>query len=384
VTEKTAAEVTEKSTANNNPESSSPLANGFSLVTAATALATSNTMRTKSQATQQSSVGAAPSGSTRRAHNATDDGAEASSTSGPTSAALTSGIQSIATIVPIAAAPATGNANAKANASINAAESVTSGADRPSPANALAQLNDSALSLSNTLDTAATAASLAAATTSGSVEIKVTALSAATHFAPVARLSPVQQISDALTASVPSLSGMQNTAGAASAANPGSNAGSSFQAAADGLSQATQSSGGAIKTLNLELQPETLGQVTIKLSMSDNGLAVQLEAAHQQTADMLDKDRQVLTQNLTQAGYTIASVEVSGASHASHLSNDTSPQQGQADANAGQSGGQASGFGGSPNGERQAHDSAAFVETSRSASNVAAQPRSGGSGELFI
>jgi Flagellar hook-length control protein FliK len=388
VTEKTAGEVTEKSTANNNPASNSPLANGFSLVAAATAFATSNTAPTKRQATQQPATGAASGGSTRRVRNAADEGVAASPVSDAAPAASISGAQPIATIVPIAGAPAA--SNAKANASIDAVVSTASGADRSSPANALAQVNDPALSLSNTLDATAPTVPPDAATTSGSVEIKVTALSTATHFAPVARLSPVQQISDALAASIPSLSGGRNGAGAASAAGPGSNAGSSFQAAADSLSQAAQSSGGAIKTLNLELQPETLGQVTIKLSMSDNGLAVQLEAAHQQTADLLDKDRQALTQKLTQAGYTIASVEVSGTPHASHLSGDTPSQQGQADANAGRSGGQASSFGGSPNGERQAHDSAAFAETSRSASNIAAndgsaaQPRTGGSGELFI
>jgi len=129
------------------------------------------------------------------------------------------------------------------------------------------------------------------------------------------------------------------------------------------LALALQPSAASVKTLNLQLQPETLGQMTIKLNLSDNGLAVQLEAANQQTAELLGKDKQALTQGLSNSGYSVASLEVTVApQHASHFSSDASSQQGQGNPNTGQSGGQFSSHDGAPNGGRT-HDPSAFAES---------------------
>jgi chemotaxis protein MotD len=253
----------------------------------------------------------------------------------------------------------------------NSAAISTVSSNRTRPAGfSLSPGDSAAASTSNALDAATTTASLEPAFP-GSFEMNITALSTATYFAPVARLSPVQQVSDAVAATIPSLFGLQNSSAASSVADLGNETGISDLAQADALVHAAQPSATSVKTLNLQLQPETLGQVTIKLNLSDSGLAVQLEAANQQTAELIDKDKQAFTQGLSDSGYSVASLEVSVApQHASHFSGDASSQQGQADPNTGRSGGQPSGHDGSPNGDRSSHAPSAFTEPPLGAQNL--------------
>jgi flagellar hook-length control protein FliK len=247
--------------------------------------------------------------------------------------------------------------------------SSTSAASSPSSSRAgsgLVASDPSVISISNALDAATTSQS-SSATSPDSFQIQVTGLTAATHFAPVARLSPVQQISNAVVASLSSPFGAQNSS---AASDLGDETGASGPT--DTLAQIAQPSATSIKTLDLQLQPETLGQVTIKLNLSDSGLAVQVETANQQTAELIGKDKQSLTQSLSNSGYSVATVDVSVApQNASHFSSDASSQQGQADPNAGQSGGQPSGNDGSPNGGRM-HDPSAFTGPAPGAQNLAA------------
>jgi len=202
-------------------------------------------------------------------------------------------------------------------------------------------------------------------------------------------LSPTQQIVDAV-ASAASLIGWQDGSVAPPAASNDADPAGSATGLTDGLSAAAQPSAGAIKTLDLQLQPETLGQVTIRLSLSDSGLAVQLETARQRTAELIGNDKQSITRGLSQSGYSVSSLEVTVApQHGSAFSSDASSQQGQADPNASQSGGQASGFGGAPNGDRSAQGSSAPAETMQGSQNPVARDdgssaRGNRGGDLFV
>ena len=218
-------------------------------------------------------------------------------------------------------------------------------------------------------------------------DTKIKVVSAATHFAPVSRLSPAQQIADAVAGSVGPMLGMSSGSALPAAAAPTSDA-IATAATADPAAVLAQPASGAIKTLNLQLQPDSLGPVTIKLNLSDGGLAVQLEAVHRQTADLIGKDKQAITQSLSDSGYTVASLDVRVApQHGASLSGDGSAQQGQADPNAGQAGGQASGFGGAPNGDRSTHDAPVLAEPARGSQNPVgadAGLRNAGGGDLFV
>jgi chemotaxis protein MotD len=372
----------------NDPASTSPQENAKSINVASInvampPLAISPTEPKSRTGTPPTAVSSAKGDGTRRARNDTeDDEKQPDSVSTETTAGQPTSSVAPLVVTPVAGKPQGGSPS-------NGGATSVSHFDRSAGKDPLSFLDDADLSLANGLDKAAMAGAPASPAATGSFEMKVTALSAVTHFAPAARLSPVQQISDALTSSMPSLVAAQKGQPAAATASAGAPL---FQAAANDLVQATQVSAPSIKTLNLQLQPENLGQVTVKLNLSDNGLTVQLDAVHRQTAELINQDKQAFAQKLVQSGYTVSSVEVTSTpQHSSQFSSQSSPHQGQADAGGGQSGGEASGSGGSPNGERQNNDSAAFAEkSSQDARNVptdegtAARLHTGGGRELFV
>jgi hypothetical protein len=320
-----------------------------------------------SKAAPDNLAGSPSATATRRARASGEN-----SQGGTLATADASSILTAATQVSSLAAPlivATAPSDVKKAASTNSTATPPFFSNRAGSTGSGLVANDpSVVSISNALDAATTLQSLPA-TSPDSFQIQVTGLSAATHFAPVARLSAVQQISDAVAATFSSPFGAQNSS-AASAADVGNEAGAS--GSADALALLAQPSAASIKTLDLQLQPETLGQVTIKLNLSESGLAVQVETANQQTAELIGKDKQALTQSLSASGYSVASLDVSVApQNASHFSSDASSQQGQADPNSGQSGGQPSGNNGSPNGGRM-HDPSALPGPTPGAQNLAA------------
>ncbi|MGP0060184.1 MAG: flagellar hook-length control protein FliK [Beijerinckiaceae bacterium] len=322
-----------------------------------------------SKPTQDSLDGSASAGNARRARNSAENGRGEDAATADASSVITPVAQSSGSAPPVIVTPS--RINGGQADSPNSAATSTVSSSRTHPAGfGLSPTDSAAASTSNALDAAMTTASPEPASSS-SFEMNITALSTATYFAPVARLSPVQQVSDAVAATIPSLFGLQNSSAASSVADLGNETGISDLAQADALAHAAQPSATSVKTLNLQLQPETLGQVTIKLNLSDSGLAVQLEAANQQTAELIDKDKQAFTQGLSDSGYSVASLVVSVApQHASHFSGDTSSQQGQADPNTGRSGGQPSGHDGSPNGDRSSHAPSAFTEPPLGAQNL--------------
>ena len=66
----------------------------------------------------------------------------------------------------------------------------------------------------------------------------------------------------------------------------------------------------AVKVLHLQLQPEGLGTVTIRMSVKDQALRLDLEVGRGETAQMIQRDRETLSTLLRSAGYMIDGVDV--------------------------------------------------------------------------
>ncbi|HTJ02716.1 MAG TPA: flagellar hook-length control protein FliK, partial [Methylovirgula sp.] len=136
-------------------------------------------------------------------------------------------------------------------------------------------------------------------------------LSTETHFAPAAQLSPVQQIADTVIGALPNPS---HPFGASAAETDAGDAGSSSASSASSTSGTPDSTSSAIvgpvKILNLQLEPPSLGTVTINLSLSDGGLNVQLAASQVSTMSLIDKDKDTLSNQLKESGYAVAGVGV--------------------------------------------------------------------------
>ncbi len=142
--------------------------------------------------------------------------------------------------------------------------------------------------------------------TEDSTPIKVDVVSQATYFAPVASLSPAQQIASAVAPLVTSSDAAaqdSSTTSSARAATPVTDIGAMLAAAQPSLS--------AVKTLDLQIEPPDLGTVNVKISLSDGGLQVEVQASQSTTRDLLEKDKQELTDRLADTGYTVASVDIS-------------------------------------------------------------------------
>lgn len=204
----------------------------------------------------------------------------------------------------------------------------------------------------------AAASSIAVVEQSGagdSAEMKVTALSSATYFAPVARLSPVQQIADAM---IGTLQGPPQTLSGSSMAADATGV-ASGAASPDPTAALTQSALGPVKTLNLQLEPESLGTVTITLNLSAGGLDVQMAASQSSTMSLIEKDKDALSDQLRQSGYSVAGIAVTLGGHdGSNVANNGSATQDQGGQALSQGGREAMSYGGSSNGNGSAQNNA--------------------------
>ncbi|MTI45915.1 flagellar hook-length control protein FliK [Roseibium hamelinense] len=130
---------------------------------------------------------------------------------------------------------------------------------------------------------------------SGKVQVdigSVKVLKQETHFAPTLRLSPVQQVGDAVS----SFLKQQVTEMRASA--------SPF---------AIKSEGPVLKTLEIQLQPIELGTVKVSLKMVGDQVEVSLRASNPQTVELLKQDRQLLDQMLRATGHKPDAITIQGA-----------------------------------------------------------------------
>ena len=72
----------------------------------------------------------------------------------------------------------------------------------------------------------------------------------------------------------------------------------------------TQSFASPVKVIHIQLQPEGLGAVSIRLSVKDQSLQVSLEADRGETAGLIQRERDTLSTLLRSAGYLIDGVDV--------------------------------------------------------------------------
>jgi chemotaxis protein MotD len=63
--------------------------------------------------------------------------------------------------------------------------------------------------------------------------------------------------------------------------------------------------GGVLKVLEIKLEPETLGTITVKISLKDNVVSLDLSASQAQTALVIEKEREGLSRALKSAGYFV-------------------------------------------------------------------------------
>ena len=66
----------------------------------------------------------------------------------------------------------------------------------------------------------------------------------------------------------------------------------------------------AVKVLHIQLQPDGLGTVTIRMSVKDQALRLDLEVGRGETAHLIQRDRETLSALLRSAGYMIDGVDV--------------------------------------------------------------------------
>ncbi len=132
--------------------------------------------------------------------------------------------------------------------------------------------------------------------------IKMSVVTRETHFEPVSRLSPVQQIATAIGDDLAAL------------AEPAA------EEAVSRPAEPTRHSSGPLKVLHLKLEPEDLGAVVLKMRLVDKSLELEVVASRQETADLLAKDRDMLTRALRASGYTADVVTITTS---------TSPDSGQ-------------------------------------------------------
>jgi flagellar hook-length control protein FliK len=71
-----------------------------------------------------------------------------------------------------------------------------------------------------------------------------------------------------------------------------------------------------VRVLNIQLQPADLGVVTIRMSVKDQTLRLDLEVGRGETAHLIQRDRETLSALLRSAGYVIDGVQVRVADQA--------------------------------------------------------------------
>lgn len=114
-------------------------------------------------------------------------------------------------------------------------------------------------------------------------DANVSSVQQETHLAPAPQLSPAFQIANRI---------MQDV----KASDP-------TLAVQPAVAPSEAPAAGPVKVLELKLDPPDLGALTIRLSMKDDTLHLQIEASRHETARLIERDRDVLSGMLRSAGY---------------------------------------------------------------------------------
>jgi chemotaxis protein MotD len=65
-----------------------------------------------------------------------------------------------------------------------------------------------------------------------------------------------------------------------------------------------------VKVVTIQLSPAELGTLTVRISLRNDALELQVEASRRETAQMVDADRETLSSLLRSAGYHVDAVTV--------------------------------------------------------------------------
>lgn len=127
-----------------------------------------------------------------------------------------------------------------------------------------------------------------------------------------------QQSTSGTQTSVP----LSSTAGGAMVARSSVADTTTFQSYTDGLSPGSQvartvtteiadadrtgtSTDGVLKVLHIELKPQNLGTVSVRMSLKDDVISLHMETSRHETAAAIEKERSALTSALKSAGYVV-------------------------------------------------------------------------------
>jgi hypothetical protein len=125
-------------------------------------------------------------------------------------------------------------------------------------------------------------------------DMKVSVARQETHFSPTMPQSPAMQIADRITGEIYGASAPEVTTAASS------------QRAAHGA----EGSSSTVKVLQLRLDPPELGALTVRMSLKQGVLALQVEATRPETAALIERDRDALIGLLRTAGYSVDGLTV--------------------------------------------------------------------------
>jgi hypothetical protein len=113
----------------------------------------------------------------------------------------------------------------------------------------------------------------------------------------------------------------------------------------------------ALKILNLQLQPDSLGVVTIRLRLTGTRIDVQLEAERPETIRLIGDDKHLLVEKLRACGYSMESLVVKAAEQsAASTPGGLGGAQAGSDPSATQANAQATSQAGMRDGEANAND----------------------------
>ncbi len=94
-----------------------------------------------------------------------------------------------------------------------------------------------------------------------------------------------------------------------------------------------------LKVLHIQLQPETLGTVTVRMELRANALELHVDAARAETAELIQRDREVLSSILRAAVYSADDAQIK-VTHADPSITATLPSNADSNLNSSQSGSQ--------------------------------------------
>ena len=87
--------------------------------------------------------------------------------------------------------------------------------------------------------------------------------------------------------------------------SPGSQIARSVTAEIADTDRTSPGSDGVLKVLHIELKPQNLGSVSVRMSLKDDVISLHMETSRHETTAAIEKERSALTSALKSAGYVV-------------------------------------------------------------------------------